>query len=218
MRRLLLTPIILLPLTACVSSGVRDVEITPAASLDTKVGRELVLLLPAGDFTIEPSMDDELHATARFFCNSQSDTCREKAAEAGIVHALQGTTSTLSFKPSSAYTTRHADLRFLIQVPAVEQLDIEMDAGDLKIDAASGCLNVKAGAGDVSISAPASSVARVKLDANIGDASLRIPDGEVFDERKLLVGSEVLWEEGTGSCQLRGKLQAGDLNVRLTSD
>jgi hypothetical protein len=39
----------------------------------------------------------------------------------------------------------------------------------------------------------------------------------VFDERKLLVGSEVLWEEGQGNCKLKAKLQAGSLDVELTA-
>ncbi|MDP5053916.1 MAG: hypothetical protein NWP69_09000 [Congregibacter sp.] len=205
-----------LPLMGCISTGVRDFEVTPPTTLDTQVGSDLVLLLPSGNIVVESSRDDQLHASVRFFCSADSDTCRKKAQEAGIVHTQQGTTSTLSFKPSSAYTTRHADLRFRIQVPAVDQLSIEMDAGSLSVDMNSGCLDVKAGAGDVTISVPVNTVKKVMLDANIGDANLSIPDGEVFDERKLLVGSEVLWDQGAGSCNLKAKLQAGEVSVTLT--
>lgn len=123
--------------------------------------------------------------------------------------------SSPSFKPSSAYTSRYADLKILIRVPKVESLTIEMDAGALSIDSPTACINVKAGAGEVSVRAPAASAASVSLDANIGDSSLRTPSGAVYDERKLLVGSEVHWAEGSGSCELRGKLQAGSLDVEL---
>ena len=216
MLRSLFVPVVFLPLVGCVSSGVRDVEVTPPKTLDTQIGSSLVLNLPVGDFVVESSEDDLLHVAVRFFCSADGETCRKKAQEAGIVIAQQGDTSTLSFKPSSAYTTRHADLRFTVQVPDIEELDIDMDAGALAVGLPSGCLNVRAGAGDVSIQVPAASVGTVKLDANIGDANLQTPGKEVFDERKLLVGSEVLWEEGTGSCTLRAKLQAGELSVRLT--
>ncbi|MFT4767861.1 MAG: hypothetical protein ACI8RN_000990 [Glaciecola sp.] len=217
MYRYLFASLVLVPLAGCVSSGVRDFEVTPSQTLDTQIGSRLTLLLPSGNFVVEQSPDEQLHASVRFFCNADSETCQKNAMEAGIRHTQQGEQSTLSFKPSSAYSSRYADLRFLIRVPEVENLSIEMDAGALKIDSATACINVKAGAGEVSIRAPAASAASVSLDANIGDSSLRTPSGDVYDERKLLVGSEVQWDEGSGRCQLRGKLQAGNLDVELVA-
>jgi hypothetical protein len=217
MIRLLLTPLLLLPLLGCVSTGVRNVEITPSKTLDSQIGSELTLLFPSGDVQIDSSEDDQLHVVVKFFCNAESETCPENAAKAGIVHTQSGEHSTLSFEPSSAYTARHADLRFRIRVPEVRQLNVDMDAGALRLASRNGCVNVSGGAGEVTITAPAATVASVSLDANIGDASLKTPAGAVFDERKLLVGSEVLWEEGKGSCNLRAKLQAGSLDVELTA-
>lgn len=215
MHRLFTTLPLIVALSGCVSSGVRDVEVTPAKTLATQIGSELTLIFPSGDIVVEPSDDGQLHAAVAFFCSADSEACRKNAGKAGIAYTQQGEMSTLTFKPSSAYTTRHADLRFRIRVPVIEQLTIEMDAGALSIDSPTGCLNVSAGAGEVSIRAPAKSVGSVSLDANIGDSSLRTPGGDVYDERKLLVGSEVQWEQGTGSCELRGKLQAGSLEVEL---
>ena len=208
-------PLLLLPLGGCISTGERDVEIIPATTLSTQVGSFLSLEFPSGDITIDPSSDSQLHASARFFCNAGSAQCPKNAAKAAIVHEQSGDHSVIRFKPSLAYSTRHAAVIYRVAVPDVARMKIDFDAGDFKVDSPTACVSVSAGAGDLLIDVPMRDVRRVSLDANIGDANLRTPAGYADDQRTLLVGSEIEWSDGPGSCDLDAKLQAGAINVRL---
>ena len=55
----------------------------------------------------------------------------------------------------------------------------------------------------------------VWLDANFGDASLRLQDEGIEGRRPLLVGAEVFWDQGKGPCDLAVDLGAGDIMTRL---
>ncbi|MFK7830284.1 MAG: hypothetical protein AB8B57_10935 [Congregibacter sp.] len=220
-RRVLLlaSPLLLstLSLTACISTGDREVEITPATSLSTQVGKFLNLEFPSGDVTVVPSTDGQLHASARFFCNVDSKQCPKNADKASIVHEQNGERSVILFKPALSYSTRHANIVYRVEVPDVARLSIDVDAGDFSINSPTACLSVSAGAGDLQIDVPLSDVRGVTLDANLGDANLQTPEGYADDERTLLVGSEIVWDKGPGACDLDAKLQAGAINVRLNT-
>lgn len=217
-KRAFLAAPLCLTLVACMSSGERDVEVMPARTLTTQVAKVLDIEFPSGQIRITPSTDGQLHASVAFFCNEDSQTCRANAEKARIVHEQQGEHSYLSFTPGSVYSTRHANLIFKVQVPDVERLNVKADAGDIGIISPTACMTVRAGAGDLSIAVPAASIGRADLDANFGDANLKTLDADAEGRRPLLVGAEVKWAEGEGSCVLKAKLQAGAISVRLLGD
>jgi hypothetical protein len=193
----------------------RRVEIDPPVNLSTAVARQLTIEFPSGDMVVSPSDDDQLHAQVLFFCKEGSDRCRDNASAARIVHTQDGEQSTLRFEPKSAYNTKFVQMEFLVQVPAVETLDVEMKAGALAIDSPTGCLTVRAGVGDVSVRAPRSAVASVDLDTGMGDASLLGPRNNTRESRPMLVGSEVSWDDGDGRCDLTVTLKVGQIGVTL---
>ena len=95
------------------------------------------------------------------------------------------------------------------------ELAVNMTAGELHVSGVDACLSVDMGAGDVEIQAPADMVGRVALDAGIGDAHLSVGESSYEAPRSWLIGAELLWEQGTGPCDLVVDLQAGDINVSL---
>lgn len=210
-------PIVFLALlvSACASTTARTLEVVSPGSFHGAVAGQLSLELPSGDVDIRPSNDGQLHATVRFFCDPASARCESNASEARVVHVQDGARSTLRFEPESAYATRYANIVIDIQIPRVERLDVDIPAGDLDIASPTGCLSLVAAAGDVSITAPLADTGSVELDADLGEADLRTPDGRARDERKLLVGSEVRWFDGSGDCKLTARLRAGSLQVVL---
>ncbi len=205
-----------LSLTACVSVGDRSLQVSPATTLVTQTGSGLVLDLPSSQVRIRPSDDDMLHATAVFFCDPENQRCLKNAERAAIVHEQKGDASYLSFEPGSAYSTRHADIEVTVEVPSIESLRVKVAAGDIDIESPTACVTARTTAGDLSIRAPLESAGSVHLDANVGDAELRTPSGEVFNDRSMLVGAEVHWDEGPGPCELSAKLTAGAIGVTLT--
>lgn len=215
MNKLARIALVTLPCIGVAVADSRDVPVSPATELTTQVGSELTIDLPSGEVHIGVSDDDQLHASVDFYCRADHSVCFSNADRARIVHEQRGDSSVIRFKPGSAYTTRHANLTFKVLVPAVEQLSVAMDAGDLNIESPTGCLSVRAGAGDISVRAPAAGVAGAILDANVGDTSLRTPTGRVQNRRTMLVGSETRWAGGVGDCDLRVKLQTGAINAEL---
>ena len=201
--------------TGCVSTGPRELEIKPDTALSTAVAPRVVLDFSAGDIRVVPSEDDQLRASVRFFCNAGSDTCRNNAARSRILHTREEGVSTVSFKPGSAYSTRHADIFYRVEVPAVESLEVTMGAGALTIDSPTGCVSARGTAGDIKIRVPEALVGSVTLDANLGDSNLSTTTGRAEDRRTLLVGSEVEWTEGPGECRVNAKLTAGAIDVIL---
>ena len=200
-------------------SGYSHVERADAIDIDktlvAAVSDQLVLDIPAGDVDIEPSGDDKLHVTMTFYCAPDSEKCRQLAEDAEIIHSRSEKRSTISFRPDSALATRHAEVAYLFEVPPTEHVTINMSAGELDATRLESCLSAFVGAGDVSITQPASSVRSVTLDANVGDATLHHSDGAADTRRKLLVGAEISWSGGSGHCDNRVKLQAGDISYFL---
>ncbi|GAB5413832.1 MAG: hypothetical protein Cons2KO_14350 [Congregibacter sp.] len=205
-------------LAACISSGERDFKVEPPASLTTQVAPTLTLEFSSGDIRVLPSADEKLRATATFYCDQSNSQCLKNAAKASIVHQQRAEHSTIRFEPGSAYTTRHANVIYRVEVPMVDSLKVSFDAGDVRVDSPTACLKASGAAGDLNITAPYESVASVSLDANLGDANLITPAGLASDRRPLLVGSEVEWAEGPGNCAMNAKLTAGAISVRLEDD
>lgn len=212
----LFLPVCLLALTGCVTYvAPRDMEVASSAALSVGIGRHLELHIPAGEITVRPSADDQLHASARFFCATNDDRCRENASRATITHSESDGRSVLNFTPGSAYSQRRANIVYDVQVPQVDRLAVRVPAGDVHIDSPTGCLDAALKAGDLSLRAPLADVRTVILRARVGDASLTLPERGEEGRRPLLVGASVDWERGEGECALRATLLAGDIKARL---
>lgn len=177
---------------------------------------ELILNIPAGDADVEPSEDGKLHVAVTFYCAPDSGKCAQMAQDASIIHTPSGQSTTIGFEPDSAFATRHAEMVYLFQVPRADHITVNMTAGELDVRGLDSCLSVALGAGDVTVATPTSSVRSVTLDANVGDATLHHADGRSDNRRKLLIGAEVSWTGGSGRCDNRVKLQAGDISYFLT--
>jgi hypothetical protein len=210
-------PAVLWILTGCstVSHHDRATAVEYRTSLVADIGDELVLDIPAGAVDIGPSADDRLHVTLVHVCASESVKCARMAQNLVIGHTIADGRSSISFRPDSAVSTRHAELVYRFDVPRADHVTVHFKAGELDIRMLDSCLSVFAGAGDIDIQQPSGSVRSVALDANVGDATLYLSDGSTRNRRKLLVGAEVAWAAGSGRCDDRVKLQAGDIRYRL---
>ena len=91
----------------------------------------------------------------------------------------------------------HDAIEFLLHVTFKGGGDIDMMAGDVQVEVA------------------AASVKTAHVDANFGDVSL-VTTGDAHEgPRRLLVGAEMDWQEGSGDCALAVDLTFGDVTVTL---
>ncbi len=171
--------------------------------------------MPAGELSIQGTASDNLLARMIIRCPADSESCRERASEVVLVRRDDGPGVRLAVDNAPVLKLAGAQLDVTVEVPAQADLFVDMGFGELTIDGITGCLVVDMGAGDVSVTGPLTSVASVWLDAGTGDATLRTPAGVVEGRRSWLVGAEVDWRQGPGSCRLEVDLNAGAIDVRL---
>ena len=71
-------------------------------------------------------------------------------------------------------------------------------------------------AGDIDLEVAKNLMRSVDIDTGVGDASLTVDGNIKKQHRSLLIGAEVHWHDGSGDCDMRVDLQAGDAKIRLT--
>lgn len=208
--------LVLTGLAGCISSP-RDVLIEPPKVLTRALDTDSVLQIriPPGEATIQGVGGDQLRVRLELRCNSATGGCAKRAAKAVIVTEVQEGEVIVKLEPRGTWAYRNTDVRMDVQVPRTRHVRVTMGAGELKITDVAGCVYVEMGAGDIELTAPLADVHRVELDANVGDASLRLPEYAIEGPRSLLVGAHLEWHDGTGLCDLEIRLQAGDIDVRL---
>jgi len=204
-------------LSACAGEVRRDVVIGPPRNLEVAVpaSASVQLSLPPGDTIIEGVSEGGLKADMQIRCASATGGCADRAAEVQWKVTSSDTKLELAVSPHSMLAYRDAETTTHVWVPLDHAVSVSMSAGDLEIRNLSGCLDVAMSAGDVSVEVPAASVKTAHLDANFGDASLAMPGNSIEGHRRLLVGAEVNWQDGAGSCALSVDLGAGEIQARL---
>ena len=205
-----------LALTGCASVGERDTLVgQPGLELAAPAGVSVKVIVPPGEAVIEGVSGNQVKAEMEIHCAADDDGCANRFSD--TEWSAQITNDHLVLKPSrdSLYSYRDADVTTRIWIPADRPLEVDMDAGNLKLLRVSGCLTVNMDAGDITVETAASGVGSAHLDANFGDVSLDAGSGWIDGNRKLLVGAEVEWDSGAGECHLSVDLQFGDVEVTL---
>lgn len=217
MNRLLLVFVGIFGLSGCIGTNVkRDVLVQPIQKLEIKPSATMEVFVPVGDVLVLGVKDGDFRATAEIYCAQGDSKCARKASEVEFATTIVNDRTIIQIEPKRALKYRKTSPRFSFYVPKVENLSVFMGPGDLTVDGVQACLEVDMDAGDLDIKQSAQAVGRVFLDANFGDVSLVTPTGAIDGKRKLLVGAEVDWKEGSGKCLLRADLQAGDIRAELT--
>jgi len=169
----------------------------------------------AGDVHVESSPDEQLRAEMTVECPSRNDECAERMAGLDFVSLNEGKHLTLSTNRDSFLQHFNAALRVKFYIPKSKQLNVKMDAGELSVNNIDSCLNVEMSAGEINIKMPNSMIASVELDTLVGEASLNVNGRHQKESRAWLVGEEVNWNQGIGSCQIKVDLQAGGISVDI---
>ncbi len=175
----------------------------------------VLIRIPAGDVRIVGTGGDRLRGELILKCPDATGRCARRLSEVEFVGLVKPGAVDLRLTHDRSYRYRDGSLKAVIEVPRARELEVRMTAGDLEIDRVDACLTVHMGAGDVGIRAPADRVARVKLDAGVGDAGLTAGGRHIEAPRSWLIGAELDWGPGAGACDMVVDLRAGDIDVSL---
>ena len=189
--------------------GPRVVELSVPATA------ALYVAIPPGEAIIEGTGGDGLKAELEIRCDSATGACARRAEQVRWRVDASDATVTVSAAPESLFSYRNADITTRMWVPNDRTLGVTMSAGALEIRRVSGCLDVDMTAGDIAVEVPEASVRSAHLDANFGDASLITAHDAIEGTRRVLVGADVNWEGGQGTCALSVDLNFGDVEAKL---
>ncbi|MEM9533168.1 MAG: hypothetical protein AAGA23_19770 [Pseudomonadota bacterium] len=205
--------------TACViDSRTKDTMIGPERQLALPVSEKSVVSvrIPVGEVNVLASDGEDLTAELVIRCADEDSACARRLRDVSFVtrERRDGSVAVrLSRNSSSGY--RDAEVEATIYVPTTGQLELNMTAGELRVDPIDACVEVDMGAGDVNVMANTSNYRSVEIDAGVGDAHLSIDGRSYHVPRSWLIGAQTQWREGDGRCDMLVDLQAGDIDVQL---
>lgn len=181
----------------------------------------LDIKLDVGDVTVVSTNSNQLSAEMIIKCPGIDSRCAKRLADLDWVSAITGEQLTLmtnrhSASKLSSLRYRDAEITIRIEIPKVKQVNIEMVAGNLRIDNVDACFDIDMDAGDIDLEVTRDAIGSVDIDTGVGDASLTVDGSLENQHRPLLIGAEVHWHDGSGDCEMKVDLQAGDAEIRLT--
>jgi len=211
------TLIILLTSSCAVVNTHPNVKVGPIQEIDLTIAKDTIidLNITAGEVVIESSPGEQLRAEMTVECPGINSECAKRMAGLEFVSSIKDKHLKMSTNRNSFFQNYNANLSVKFFVPKSQQLNIGMDAGTLYINNIDACLNVEMSAGDIDINMFESNMASVYLDTAFGDVSLNVDGRHQNESRPWLVGGEIIWDQGKGSCQMKVDLQAGTISVDL---
>jgi len=212
--------IIILSTSSCSAVNTSsNVRVGPSKEIKLTITEETIidLNITTGDVIIESSLGNQFRAEMTVECPGLNSQCAKKMAGLEFVQFSEGEHLSLATNRDSFVQHYNANLKMNIFVPKSHRLNINMDAGELRVNNIDSCLNVNMSAGEININMHYSMIASVDLDAKFGYASLHVNGIYQNGNRSWLVGEEVHWNQGVGHCEMDVDIQAGEISVNLGS-
>ena len=196
---------------AATADDYREIE----ASHPLAAGQSVHVDFHAGDLEIEAGAGDKVEIEMEIECEWNRSDCEDLLDEVEVAWRSSKRRLYLDVEGITSWRRTRVDFSGTIKVPASAELSIDMTAGRLRIDGPQSDLRVDMGAGELKIWMPESAVEGVAIDVGVGDATLRGAKSFVSGERKMLIGSEVYWDDGPGTARIDVELGAGEATVWL---
>lgn len=213
MKKLLFPTLILALMTAPLFGGGRTKELSEDIFLSS--GATIHLNFMAGEMRIVGTDGDQLRAHLTATCRKARPKCLQRLEKLRIVSRTYSQGVEVDFIGITKRRAKRIDFEAVVEIPRSNALDIKMGIGSLEITDLEQDLSVDMWIGEVRVHMPSSEVHSVLLDTGIGDAEIVVPGSHVDEHRPLLIGSEAVWTQGTGSARLDLDLQIGDISVWL---
>lgn len=188
---------------ACADSQVSryhefDADNIETLRIDARVGTIRVEPSESGRFEIELTITDEDHGG--WFSRSPDIEGMDLRSR------HRGDQLRLSFNEDKVKG------EWVVRVPALEQLDIELGVGTIKVHMAHYGIVADVGVGTIELQASKTDIGAVDLSAGVGDTHIR--GGTDTESRRAMVSSETS-AFGTGSQSIRARAGVGEVQAEL---
>ena len=167
--------------------------------------------LGAGDILIEGAEGAEAQVQMRIHCESSKRSCWEKADKVELVAKTSANHLNIEVEGLTRSTARGMSIRLRIILPRSQYLEVDLGAGDLKVDGMAGSMELDVGVGDVEVRLERGIFRSIEMDTGIGESRVIIA-GEII-EGAGLVGSDLKWSHDSGQQDLEIDCGVGDIVV-----
>ena len=194
---------LILILAGTSSTAVAD-EVRRTHQFDTTGIERLHIEYQAGELTLAPADGDQIEVELRV---EPRPEWSGDVADLDVTYSVRGDRLTLRFAEDDVRS------HMLVRVPPLEQLTVDVKAGEVQGTLPPMETDVFLGFGDISLDFDRSSTGRVDLRARIGDTDV---DGtqNVETNRRIVVGSTSS-AAGEGAHNVQAKVRVGDVRVGL---
>lgn len=179
-------------------------------------GAELIKLnVSAGDVEITGTTGTGVTAVVTATCQKEKrENCIQLLKELGWSKKARNVAE-FGLSPSGITRYDNVTIKVKFGVPKDKKLEVNLTAGELRIEGTSACLTANVNAGEVNIKLKESQLASAELSAKVGDVKLVTAKGDRMEgERSLLVGASLDWK-GTGTCHTKASVLAGEAQLIL---
>ncbi len=209
---------VMLPLllAATLSAGSSDEVVrTFSQEYATRDITSVLLDVPVGEVEIGPGGSDRVEIEVVLECDTgwRSRSCRDRAERIELVSRERNGRLSIDVEGYSAWRSRGLEVHLEVRLPARMALSLDMGIGEVEIRDLESDVTVDLGIGEVFVGMDESRIAKVLLDAGIGETSLRTSDGK--SSVAGLFTSELSWDEGDGEATIRIDLGIGEIDVRI---
>lgn len=174
----------------------------------------VALDFPIGELNVLGFAGDEVEVEISFECDEDSSACRAHAERIDFESRTRNERLELWFDGYSKWRNRGLHLEMTVRVPRQLAVAIDMSIGELEISGLEGDLEADLGIGEVTLAMQEEVVSSVRMDAGIGETSLR-----TLARRKGSAGlftREVVWDQGYGEARVRVEVGIGEVSIRLS--
>jgi len=206
-------------ITLCCSAVVfaKDGERTISLQDNVTAAELIKINVSAGQVLISGTTGNTLTAELTASCKPEKDkgSCTKLLKELSWSRTV-GSTIELGLTPSGINKFDDMSIQMKFGVPKDKKLEVNLSAGELHIEGTSACLNANLAAGEIKINLKESQLASAELSAKVGDVKLVTAKGETIEgDRSLLVGANLEWKKGTGTCHTKASVLAGEAQLVL---
>jgi len=180
-----------------------------------QANQEIRLDLRWGELRVEPGDSGKVEVIVRAECHHGHRDCEDRVRDIEIDGASRSDALEVELTGLSAWHSKGVSLEVTVRMPRRQALDVDMGAGEIHVEDLESDVHIDLGAGEIQVRMPEDAVRKVRVDAGVGDANLRLSRGRIEGSRRNLVGAGVRWNEGRGHADVDCHVGAGEVNLRL---
>ncbi len=177
--------------------------------IDAKNFSKLVLEVPVGEINVKTSKGSDISLVVEL--QPDEDWLGRSSDLSDAQISVRDTGSTLKLKVDLE-DDDDVEQTWTVTMPAEMAASFNLGVGSVEIDDLVSDINVDVGVGEVDISVNTSLYDSIKLDAGVGDTSIKGGKGRYQRDQVLVTSSSQL--QGEGKKELEANVGVGDIEVR----